>query len=589
MTSKATVFLCLLVFFGVISLDVFPLYWAILLGYAGISALVVIGLVVLSGVAGLISFGQAIFVGLGGYGTALLTMKLALSPFVALPIVVVMAAGIAFVIAAMTLSLKGHYLAVATLAWNVSFFYLVGNLDFVGRHDGISGIPPISESFADPKAALLLIFAATFLALLASRNLLASRVGRAIRSLQGGVLAAESCGINTRKAKMLAFVYAAVLTSLAGWFYAHFQRTINPSSFGLGTSIDYLTMALIGGIQSVFGALIGVSIVTALREALQQLLGWAFHAQGSVEAIVLSALLILMLHLAPNGFWPRLASLGRGGLFRHTLKRVPPRQEPSPRRLPPTRGTELLVVRRLSKSFGGLKAVRDVSFTLKAGEIVGLIGPNGAGKSTTFNMVSGLLLPSTGEVFLMGQSITGRRARDIARLGLARSFQHVKIVPGMTVLENVALGCHLAGKAGAVSAIFRTDCGEEERLFAVALEQIERVGLGPQAHRLAGTLPLGQQRMVEIARALCLDPILLLLDEPAAGLRHFEKVVLGQLLAQLACEGLTILLVEHDMEFIMGLTDRTIVMSFGEILAHGTANEIQNNPAVIEAYLGVDA
>jgi branched-chain amino acid transport system permease protein len=243
----------------------------------------------------------------------------------------------------------------------------------------------------------------------------------------------------------------------------------------------------------------------------------------------------------------------------------------------------------LTKRFGGLVAVDGIGFGLNAGEVVGLIGPNGAGKSTTFNLLTGVLGASSGGVALLGQPIGGSSARAIAGRGVARTFQHVKLVHGMTVLDNVAIGAHLRGQAGALRAALLLDRAEEARIFALAWQQLHRVGLAEVAHLVADELSLGQQRLVEIARALCLDPVLLLLDEPAAGLRHLEKAALAALLDRLRAEGMTTLLVEHDMDFVMNLTDRLVVMNFGAELAQGRPQEIQRNPAVIDAYLGTAA
>ena len=426
-----------------------------------------------------------------------------------------------------------------------------------------------------------MIWIAVGIALLLTRNLLDSRVGRAVRALRGGAAASASFGVGLAGIRMLAFAYAAVLAGLAGWLYAHMQRSVNPTPFGINAGIEYLLMAVVGGLGQLPGAVLGAALVTVVNDRLQDILPRLLGSQGNYETIVFGILLVLTLQTAPSGLWPLLA--GRF-MRRQTVRTADAAALPG--RTLPALGTAVLEAKGLRKTFGGLVAVSDLSFQLNAGEIVGLIGPNGAGKSTTFDLLTGVTPPTSGEVHFRGANLAGRNGPAIARLGIARSFQHVKLVPTMSLLENVALGAHLRGRAGAMRALLRMDRAEEAQLFAEAHRQLARVGLAELAGHPARSLALGQQRVAEIARALCLDPVLLLLDEPAAGLRHAEKADLATLLRTLRSQGVTVLLVEYDMDFVMNLTDRLVVMNFGSKLAEGPAASVGRDPAVIEAYLG---
>ncbi len=580
-------FLLLALVMAAIPLLPVPDFWITQLNHIGICAMVSLGLVLLTGVAGLTSFGQAAFVGVGAYTAAFLAIKVGVSPWLTLLVGVALSILVALVLGAITLRMSGHYLPLATIAWGLTIYYTISNMDFLGKYDGLLGVPPITL-FGTPlgtgRGLYGLIWAMALASALAVTHLLDSRPGRAIRSLKNGTTMAEAMGISTLRYKLVVFVLAAVLASMSGWLFAHFQRTVNPSPFGIHKGIEYLFMAVLGGVGQVWGAFLGAGVVKVVEDQLQVLLPKLIGTSGNFETIVFGLVLIAVLKYVPDGLWSLVSRwLPAPQRLRdwQGAARLPVRDKPA-------KGALLLDVQQLRKQFGGLVAVNDISFAIHAGDIVGLIGPNGAGKSTTFNLVTGVLALTSGTVRFRGQALGGLASRQIARAGVSRTFQHVKMIPEMTVLENVALGGYQRSKSGTLRAMLRLDRAEERCLFAEAEAQLARIGMAGQMHVLAGNLALGPQRLMEIARALCTDPALLLLDEPAAGLRLKEKQALADVLRQLQREGLSILLVEHDMDFVMGLADRIVVMEFGTRLLEGTPAEVQASPVVRAAYLGTE-
>ena len=575
--------------FAIPLLTVLPLpdFWFTQLNTIGIYSLTCMGLVLLTGVGGLTSFGQAAFVGIGAYTTAVLTVQLGYSPWLTLPIGLALTAACALLLAFVTLRMSGHYLPLATIAWGLSLYYLMGNLEALGKYDGISGVKTLSLGgldFGEGRGFFVLTWGIVLLAAVALLHLLDSRAGRAIRALKNGAQMAEAMGVNTFRYKVTIFLLAALLAALSGWLFAHFQRSVSPSAFGLKMGIEYLFMAVVGGVSHVWGALVGAGLVKLLDDQLQVLLPRLIGTSGSYEIIVFGIALVLVLKYLPDGLWD---------LVERKLPRRQRRNDwadaaPLAERRKPAAGELLLDVQAIRKEFGGLVAVNDISFQIRAGQIVGLIGPNGAGKSTTFNLVTGVLGMTRGQVLFAGEALAGLPAREIARRGMGRTFQHVKMIPDMTVLENVALGAHLRGQRGVASAMTRLNREEERRLFREAQRQLERIGMGDHLHELAGNLAMGQQRLMEIARALSSDPALLLLDEPAAGLRHKEKQDLIAVLRQLQREGMSILLVEHDMDLVMEVCDHLVVMEFGTLLTQGPPAQIQQDPKVRAAYLGTE-
>jgi branched-chain amino acid transport system permease protein len=556
-----------------------------LMNYIGIYALAALGLVLLTGCGGLTSFGQAAFVGIGAYTTAWYTAVHGGSPWIGLLLALALTGLVATVLGATTLRLGGHFLPLSTIAWGIAIFFLFGNIDALGRYSGLSGIPAISLgplSLADTIAIYFFIWALLGVVMLLCHNLLDSRQGRAIRSLRGGIAMIESQAIGFFQMRLAVFVLAGLLAGLSGWLYAHMQRYVSPAPFDIRPGIELLLMALVGGAGQIAGAVVGAAIVVMLKNILQDVLPPITRYSAQLEVVFFGILFVVLLQKARGGVVPM-------------LKRFLPRGKPAtpiggvllPRRMQPAIAAQtVLKIEGATKKFGALAAVNEVSFEVRSREVLALIGPNGAGKSTLLNLITGTIKPNAGRIVFRGDDVTHLQPRQIAAKGMARTFQHVKLRPNMTLLENVLLGTYCRTRSGFLAGALRLDRIEENSARVEALRQLERVGLAERFGEFAGNLPLGQQRLLEVARALAADPVVVVLDEPAAGLRRLEKKTLADLLRSLRSEGMTIVLVEHDMEFVMNLVDRIVVMDFGVKLAEGLPAQIRADARVQEAYLG---
>ena len=556
-----------------------------LMNYIGIYALAALGLVLLTGCGGLTSFGQAAFVGIGAYATAWYTSVHGGSPWIGLVLALAFTGLIATVLGAATLRLGGHFLPLSTIAWGIAIFFLFGNIDALGRYSGLSGIPPISLgplSLADTTANYFFIWAVLGAVMLLSRNLLDSRQGRAIRSLRGGTAMVESLAIGSFRMRLAVFVLAGLLAGLSGWLYAHLQRYVSPAPFDIRPGIELLLMALVGGAGQIAGAVVGAAIVVLLKNILQDVLPPITRYSAQLEVVFFGILFVVLLQRARGGVVPMLRRF-----LPWRDPRKPALGPPLPRRAQAASAAHpVLRIEGATRSFGALVAVNDVSFEVRSHELLALIGPNGAGKSTLLNLITGTLKPDAGRVVFLGDDVTHLQPRHIAAKGMGRTFQHVKLRPNMTLLDNVLLGTYCRTRSGLLTGALRLDRAEEKSARTEALRQLERVGLADRFAEVAGNLPLGQQRLLEVARALAAAPVLVVLDEPAAGLRQLEKRTLSDLLRSLRSEGMTIVLVEHDMDFVMNLVDRIVVMDFGVKLAEGLPAQIRADARVQEAYLG---
>jgi len=560
-----------------------PPYHLTLLVTVGITALGASGLTLLLS-SGQVSLGHAAYMGIGAYGSAILARDHGFSTSLALGAGIVAAAFAALVVGSVTRGLKGHFLPLATLAVGIATpTALIGASSVTGGASGFGQIPALvigPLDFSSERSLAVLVWALVASVVGGLARFQSSRTGRAVAALSASEAMAQVVGIDTPRLKLLIFVIAGALAGLAGGLYAFYFKFVSPSPFGLPASINLLIACILGGAASPFGAVLGAAAVMALEIFLQDFLARKLGLPGHVEMVAFGAILIAVLLKWPGGiwsvfarFWPRFTAAKTSVVAEWSASAA---NEAEP---------HLLQLSGVGKSFGGLRALHDVSFSVGTREIVGLIGPNGAGKSTTFDIATGLTKPTEGSVRLDGSALPAKLSR-LVDLGVARTFQHVKLVPSLSVIENVALGAYKQGTAGILAGMVGADRSEEAATFAVAWGALAIVDLESLADVPAGLLTMGQARLVEVARAIVSRPRLLLLDEPAAGLRTGEKLKLVSLLHRLRRSGTAVLIVEHDMDLVMNCVDRLIVLNRGRDLARGTPEQVRADPLVIAAYLG---
>ena len=533
-------------------------------------AVAVAGIVVVLGYCGQISLAQAAFFGLGAYGVALGTVDYGLPFFVALLVGVVLATVFGLVLGLASLRLGGHYLAMVTISFQQILTLVLTN--WISLTHGPDGVPHIPRpnlpglrlQDGDQYLALCLVTLVTVTWYI--WRLKISRLGRAMQAVRDNEIAAGTCGIDVFRTKVLAFGISALLGGLGGGLFAGAFAYISPDQFAFSESIVLLTMALLGGVQSPFGALLGTGLLVILPEWLRFL--------RQIYLAVYGAAVILIMVFLPDGLWGLIT-----GKF-HRVAKLPD-EAVTPLPLLSVSGAataeEVLKIKGLAKHFGGLKALDGVDLAVRRGTVHALIGPNGSGKSTFINVVTGLYKPTAGCILLAGQDVTATQPHVRTARGLARTFQNIRVFRGMTVLENVMVGAERPG-----NDVAEQSAAVRER----ALAALDFVGLRADAYRSVGTLSYGHQRYVEIARALAGNPEVLLLDEPAAGLNMTEKGELGALLRRLKGHGLTILIVDHDMNLVEQVADHITVLNFGRKIADGGPRDVLSHPDVIAAYLG---
>lgn len=553
-------------------------YLGILLS-AGIAVVMAVSLNLTTGLLGQLALGHAGFMGVGAYAAALFSIHIGAAPQSIFPLSLLVgglaAALFGLVIGIPALRLKGDYLAIITLGFGEIIRVLIINLDFTGGARGLRGIPRVT-SFTYVFLMAALVAAVMF-------SLGRSRHGRAILSIREDEVAAKASGIPTTYYKIFAFTLSAFFAGVAGGLYAHYVGVLDPKNFGFAKSIEYLVMVVLGGMGSITGAVGAAVVLTALPELLRQF--------SDYRMLVYSVLLIVMMLFRPSGLLgTKEFSLTA---FIDWLLRKKPEAEieavEAERVFTARHKPALLEACNLSIQFGGLKALDSFELTLEPGEIVGLIGPNGAGKTTVFNLLTNVYLPTEGSIELEGKSIVGLPTHEITRVGIARTFQNIRLFKNLSVLDNVKIAYHNQMQCTPVEGTFRLPRHwREERLADVRARELLHVfGMGQMAAKDAKNLPYGQQRKLEIARALATRPKLLLLDEPAAGMNPTETQELMDTIRLIRDSfGVAILLIEHDMRLVMGICERLVVLDYGQIIATGTPEEIRSNPKVIGAYLG---
>ena len=591
---------------GLIPLVVPNDYFYLLLNIMALNAMVVLGLNLLVGATGQVSLGHAAFYGLGAYLSAIASTTWQWPLPAALAFSLACTALTAFLLALPTLRLEGHYLVMATLGFNIIVSILLGQMEsLTGGPSGFPGVPKLTIGtlvLGSDRSFYCFIWGSLLLLLALTLNLTDGRMGRAFTAIHERDLTAQALGIATFRIKVVVFVLSTLYAALAGFCYAHYVTFISPKTFDIFYSVQVVTMVAVGGMGNLWGGLAAAVLLTGLPEIL--------HRFEDLHVLLYGLILMGVLVFCPQGLLAVLAS-------RMPWKREPHPVEDPPRKAEHVAGLEsvkgtsprgitlhapqspgpasepgerppVLEMKRISLSFGGLQALSGVDLDLHSGEIVGLIGPNGAGKTTLLNVISGILQPEQGQAFLNRQPFLGLPAHEIARRGMGRTFQAAQVFPHLSVLENVLLGYHVHGRTGMIAACLHSPAErrEEVRLREAALALLDGFGLSRKAATQGQELSLIEQKLLELARALALEPSVLLLDEPVGGLNPRESEVLVDHVAHLRRGGMGIVLVEHDMNVLMRLADRVVVLQHGQRIASGTPREIQRNARVITAYLG---
>jgi ABC-type branched-subunit amino acid transport system ATPase component/ABC-type branched-subunit amino acid transport system permease subunit len=550
-----------------------------------IYGIVAVGLNILAGYAGQFSLGHAALMAMGAYTTAILSKALASYPFFAatglhiwLGVLAgtIVAAAFGALLAFPALRVRGPYLAMVTIAFGWVIFKILQEwVTVTGGDLGLASIPKaqLGSFFFDTHAFYYIVLALFVLALALQYRLVTSELGLRIRAMKHNEIAVSSLGIDVYRLKVLVFVISAAFAGFGGTLFAHQQNYISPDNFQFFSSVFFLLAVLFGGAGTFFGPVIGAAVLTLLPELL--------HDFDKYRLIVYGCFILVTLYFLPNGVMGLFARRGR------TLERATEAAAAMESELPRTGGVDL-ELRGVAKSFGGLRALSDVTLRVQRGSIHALIGPNGAGKTTLINLIAGFYRPDAGDILIDGRLAPIVSMHHAARQGIVRTFQTIKLFGDMTVLEHVLVACACHRESGTISSILATRYArlEHAKNVATARALIRFVGLSSYESTPANALAYGHRRLLEIARALAARPRLILLDEPAAGLVAEEIRALAALIRQFGESGMTVLLIEHHIELVTSVADRVTVLDHGVVIADGAPNAIQRDQRVIAAYLG---